>query len=150
MILGTMQTSSRCRTVHPGFPQAFDFLEKCFAEGVEAGRYEIDGDNVYALVMQYTPAEKETPRFETHDRYIDIQCMLKGSEYQWYLPRNELRDAAQYNEEKDFTLYSFSGEGSRLVLNPGDFAVYFPEDGHLPGMMAGSEDCVRIVVKIRC
>jgi YhcH/YjgK/YiaL family protein len=150
MILGTIQTGSRYRTVHPGFSQAFDFLEQCFKCGVEPGRYEMDGDNVYALVMQYTPAEKETPRFETHDRYIDIQCMLRGSEYQWYLPRSELRDATQYNEEKDFTLYSFSGEGSRLMLNPGDFAVYFPEDGHLPGMMAGSEDCVRIVVKIKC
>ena len=151
MILGTIQTGSRCRAIHPGFPQAFDFLEECFAHGVQAGRYEIDGENIYALVMKYAPEEKEKPQYETHDRYIDIQCMLAGSECQWYLPRGELRDATAYNAEKDFTLYSFSGEGSRLVLNPGDFAIYFPEDGHLPGMMAGSaEECVRIVVKIKC
>ena len=151
MILGEMRSNACYVAVHPKFQQAFEFMEKCFAEGIEVGRHEIDGDDLYALVMQYTSKEKENPRFETHDNYIDIQCMLKGSECQWYLPRKELQELGPYNPEKDITFYSFKGEGSKLILNPGDYAIYFPQDGHLPGMMAApNEECTRIVVKIKC
>lgn len=151
MILAELHSAHLYAAVHPAFPRALEFLKHCFTHGAACGRHEIDGDDLYALVMEYTPAEKEAPRFETHNRYIDIQCMLRGSECQWYLPRKDLQDAGAYNPEKDVTFYSFSGVGSRLVLNPGDLAVYFPEDGHLPGMMADTKDyCVRIVVKIKC
>ena len=151
MILGEMTSNACYVNMHPKFKLAFEFLEKCFDKGVEAGRYEIDGNDVYALVMEYISKEKETPRFETHDNYIDIQCMLKGSECQWYLPRKEMRELAPYNPEKDITFYSFEGRGSELLLQPGDYAIYFPQDGHLPGMVAApNEDCTRIVVKIKC
>ncbi len=151
MILGEMKSNDSYVNVHPKFTLAFDFLEKCFAEGVEVGRHEIDGDNVYALVMEYTSKEKENPRFETHDNYIDIQCMLHGSECQWYLPRKCLQELGPYNPEKDITFYGFTGKGSKLVLEPGDYAIYFPQDGHLPGMVAEPNvNCTRIVVKIKC
>ena len=96
------------------------------------------------------PKKKAEPLYETHDKYVDIQCMLEGSEYQWYAPRGELKEKIAYNTEKDSSFYEFSGSGSRLHLTEGSFAVYFPQDGHLPGMADGScGKCRRIVVKLK-
>lgn len=151
MIVGEMNSKDRLLGIHPGMKQAFDFLEQCFAGEMEPRRYEIDGEKLYAMVFRYTPQEKEYPQYETHDKYLDIQYMVSGSEFQWYIPRKKLPANAPYQAEKDITFYPFAGEGSRLALGPGDFAIYFPEDGHLPAMPDGmADECVRIVVKIKC
>ena len=151
MILAEMKTKDRYLDIHPAMKASFAFLDKCFAEGVEPGEYPIDGDNILAKVFRYELKEKANPQYETHDDHIDIQCMLRGTECQWYIPRKELKDEGPYNAARDLTFYSFSGEGSKLVLEPGDFAIYFPEDGHLPAMLGDVEnDCVRIVIKIKC
>ena len=102
-------------------------------------------------MFRYSPKEQENPRFEAHDRYIDIQCMISGSETHWHMPRRETEAVSDYDEKADIAFYAFTGEGSRLRMKEGMFAVYFPEDAHLPGMSDGSqEECVRIVVKIKC
>ena len=121
MLAGELTHTEPYHSVHPRMEQAFRFLEDCLAQGVRPGRYTIDGDDIYAVVFQYVPQEKEDPRYETHDRYLDIQCIAQGS------------------------------GGSKLHLKAGDFAVYFPSDGHLPAMPDEcAENCIRIVVKIKC
>jgi len=151
MIAGDLSGKKWYLNIHPKMKEAFDFLEDCFVRGTKPGRYELDGDNLYALVFQYVPQEKEAPRYETHDRYLDIQCMAAGSEFQWYCPRKDLSSPIACSPEKDVSFYSFAGQGSRLHMKAGDFAIYFPEDGHLPGMADGTTDeCMRIVVKIKC
>ena len=151
MFVGEMNSKELYLNAHPKMKQAFDFLERCFQKPIAPGRYEIDGEDVYAIVFQYVPQEKETPRYETHNAYIDIQCMAAGSEFQWYLPRADLPADVPNQPEKDITFYPFTGDGSRLHLKAGDFAVYFPQDAHLPGMADGTTDaCIRIVVKIKC
>lgn len=151
MVIGEMGSKDYYLGIHPKMKQAFDFLEKCFTCELESGRHEIDGDDLYALVFRYTPQEKEKPRYETHDHYIDIQCMVAGSEYHWYRPRCDLPEGTPYHAEKDITFYPFAGEGSRLAVRPGSFTIFFPQDGHLAGMTDGSVDvCTRVVVKIKC
>lgn len=151
MIVGNLQNREWYLAVHPQMKRAFDFLEECMAHGAQPGRYELDGGEVYALVFRYAPGEKDNPRYETHDHCLDIQCMAAGSEFQWYCPRKDLTPLAGYDPEKDVSFYGFQGQGSRLHLKAGDFAVYFPQDGHLPGMPDGTADeCMRVVVKITC
>ena len=150
MIIGNITNKGMYLGTHPRMKQAFEFVDACFARGTAPGRYEIDGDNLFAMVFRYAPQENENPRYETHDEYIDLQCMLSGSETHWYISRKNTTDPTPYNTENDITFYPFSGEGSKLSLSAGDFAVYFPQDAHLPGMADGSaEECIRIVVKIK-
>ena len=136
MVIDTLAQLESYAALDARFGETARFIEKCRTENLPAGRYELDGDRLYAMVMDYVPEEKAEPLYETHDKYVDIQCMLEGSEYQWYAPRGELKEKIAYNAEKDIT------EGS--------FAVYFPQDGHLPGMADGScGKCRRIVVKLK-
>jgi len=151
MIISHISSKEMYQSVHPKMKRAFDFLEKYFDAPMEPGRYDIDGENLYAIIFRYVPQKKENLHYETHNQYIDIQCMAKGSEYQWYMPRKDLAGDMTYNPEKDITFYPFEEKGSRLRMGAGDFAIYFPADGHLPAMTDGTKDeCVRIVVKIKC
>ena len=151
MILDTLDHLKDYACIYPGIPAAADFLERCRKEQLPPGTYEIDGRNLYAMVIDYKPKEKDAPLYESHDLYLDIQCMILGSEYQWYAPRTALEVSVPYLPEKDITRYSFSGEGSRLLLAEGSFAIYAPQDGHLPGMkLDGVEKCRRVVVKVKC
>ena len=150
MIADRIENCAAYYGLHPRMEEAFAFIRKCLTEQTAAGEYEIAGEELYAKVFRYSPKEQETPRFEAHNRYIDIQCMAIGSEYQWCLPREKAAAVADYDEEKDMAFYAFTGEGSRLHLEKGMFAVYLPEDAHLPGMVDGSQqECVRIVIKIK-
>ncbi len=151
MIMDTIDHLRDYACLHPAFRAAADFLEKCSREDLAPGTYEIDGRDIYAMVVDYEPSEKDLLQFETHDLYLDIQCMLKGSEYQWYAPRHTLKTAVPYDGKKDITRYHFDGEGTRLLLEEGSFAVYYPQDGHLPAVKKdGVEKCRRVVVKVKC
>ena len=151
MILDEIKNMKTYAALSPALEQAAIFLERCEKEALPAGTYEIDGKNVYALVIEYESAEKAAPFYESHDLYLDIQCMLRGSEYQWYAPRDTLTVSTLYSPEKDITKYHFEGQGNRIELAEGSFAIYYPQDGHLPGMpKVEKQKCKRVVVKVKC
>lgn len=68
--------------------------------------------------------------FESHKKYIDIQCMLKGEELMEYANINDLTESVPYNEDSDAMFWK--GTGSVLEIPAGAFYVVFPEDGHKP------------------
>lgn len=54
----------------------------------------------------------------------------------------------EYDDEKEFML--FDGETSFVNFNKGMFAVFFPEDLHMPGIMRNSPAAVRkIIIKVK-
>lgn len=151
MIIDKIENSEIYLNMHPFMKDAFNFLEQCSNGEIKEGRHAIKGDEIYALVLSYDSKEKEKLQYETHDNYIDIQCMIKGNEYQMYESRDELKEISPYNSEKDITFYTYDNKGSKLHLTEGTFAIYFPNDGHMPGIPSWSKQrCTRVVVKIRC
>ena len=55
-----------------------------------------------------------------------------------------------YHDEKDVAFYADPELSSSFLVLPGQFAIFFPADGHKPGVMAGARDAVRkVVVKVR-
>ena len=57
---------------------AFNFLTKNDFSKMEAGKYEIDKSDIYALVQSYETKVKEKGSWEGHRRYLDIQYMVEG------------------------------------------------------------------------
>ena len=151
MIIDTVKNAQTYARVHPKMEQAMEFIRDCMENEMTSGRYELDGEGMYALVMNYEPRERDNPRYESHEKYIDIQCIVRGSEYQWCASREEAALTAEYDAAKDVAFHEFKEQGHRLHLTAGTFAVYFPQDVHLPGMPDGTtEECTRVVVKIKC
>ncbi len=151
MILDRLENSDAYKALHPLLGEAFAFLKGLDPKSLQPGRIILKDDNLFAIVAAYTPQEKENPRYESHEQYLDVQYMLHGSEYQWYAHRSQLTQIVPYQQEKDVTFYSFTENGTCLKLQEGDFALYFPQDGHLPSMPdAVAKECIRVVVKIKC
>jgi YhcH/YjgK/YiaL family protein len=127
-----------------------EFILKQINESIKEGRYELKGDDLYAMVQSYTTDAPENKRLESHRRYIDIQYIVSGTEVIGWLPTGGLKAATPYSEENDVVFYHNSEGMSQLVLTPGMFAVFYPHDAHRPGCFLDKPEPVRkIVVKVK-
>ena len=146
MILDSLQNAGLYETIHPRFKQAFDFLRNTDLLALPLGKKELDGPNLLINVFEITGKTSETARLETHNRYIDIQIPLTAPETMGWLAGTELKEVSDdYNQDKDITF--FADKASTFVtVNPLEFVVFFPEDGHQPGICEWK--LRKIVVKV--
>ncbi len=116
----------------------------------DEGRYEIDGDDIYAIVAEYQSKPISELRFEAHKKYIDIQIVLAGEELLGVADVNSLSVEEAYSTEKDVAFYCQPKIYTSVLLKPGLFAVLYPHDAHQPGMMTNESCNVRkLVIKIK-
>ncbi|MBW3631011.1 MAG: YhcH/YjgK/YiaL family protein [Gemmatimonadetes bacterium] len=75
---------------------------------------------------------------------------MSGRERMLYAPADTLDVQTPYIDEKDVAFYQDPPASSSLLVIPGQFAIFFPTDGHKPGCMAGGREAVRkVVIKLR-
>lgn len=127
--------------------RALEFLRHPELASLDLGRYELDGDRIYALVSEYVSKPPDYEQWEAHRRYIDLQSLASGSERIGYAPLGRL-DPKPYDDVKD--MLRLSGSGEFLTLRPGDFVLLWPGDAHMPGIAVDEPMPVKkVVVKIR-
>ena len=127
---------------------ALDYLRKTDFGGVKAGRYEIEGANVYALVQERSTRPRESALWEAHRKYFDIQYLFEGVELMGYANVGDLAVCEDYDAEKDMVM--LKGEGDFFVLRPGRFAIFGPEDAHMPCLaLTAPQPVKKVVVKVR-
>ena len=150
MIADTLKQRHRYTNFSPRFAAAFDFLEKLPANQ-PLGRCDIDGDDCFALVQSYTTRPFAQVKFESHRKYVDIQFIQTGRETILWTPLATLTQVTQpYAADQDVALYANPHQMTPLMLCPGDFAIFFPTDGHAPGLEADDATEVRkVVIKVR-
>ena len=130
------------------FKKAFEFLNATDCLTISSGRHEIDGDRVYANVVEYQT--KDEGVFEAHRDYADIQFVVKGAEAMEYLNIANGKVKKEYSKEGDYALYEDSDKASRLVINAGEYAIFMPDDLHKPCLFAGNNrDVKKIIVKVK-
>lgn len=117
---------------------------------IEKGVYELS-HRVKAIVSEYTTKEVNENGYEAHRDHIDIQYLLKGSEKICCLPLEYLKETKSYNHEIDAALYEeVSVKPQEMVIGNGYFAVFYPQDGHMPCVSIDSPNRVKkVVVKIK-
>lgn len=163
MIHDRLENATMYSGLSEGFRKAFVWLSDHGREGLAAlaeGRMAIDGEDVYALVQAYETEAREKRSYETHRKYADIQVVLAGRETIVYrqaasgtaAPGTGLEPLAalsDYNEAKDAASWRLD-DGIDVVLEAGDFAVFFPQDAHAPKVASPAPSQVRkVVVKVR-
>jgi YhcH/YjgK/YiaL family protein len=150
MIVDSLKNKEIYESVHPKFGEAFAFIERVVAEGLAVGRYELDGDALFALVQEYpTKAPADCP-FEAHRKYIDIQYVKSGRERMGVADLAHVTTSAEYNPERDVEFFNTPEDASILTVGADEFAVFFPHDAHQPAMAMGESETVeKIVVKVR-
>lgn len=114
------------------------------------GRYDIEGDDLYAIVQSYTTDTPVNKKLESHKKYLDIQCLISGREIIGWIPAYKLEVMTPYLGERDVIFYQSNEYISPLLLTPGVFSVFYPLDAHMPGCFLDKPEFVRkIVVKVK-
>ena len=132
------------------FAKAVEFLSRKDLRSLPNGRYELDGENVYAIVQESTLKAWGTGRPEVHHAYFDIQLPLSGEETIG-VGRFDPATPGEFDEEKDIGFYD-GVQVEPLALRPGQFAILYPETcAQAP---CCSEDAAgmtlrKIVIKVR-
>ena len=148
MVFDNLKNCELYYGLHPRFQEAFDFIKRAIAENLEAGKYEIDGSDVYASVSEYDTKTGETV-YEAHKDYVDIQYIISGHENIYWKNIKDCTVTTDYNAEKDCALLTAENPVI-LDMKKGNFAILFPDDVHAPGRATGEVSHVKkIVVKVK-
>lgn len=129
--------------------QGLTFLKQATPD-IQNGIHQIT-PRVKAIVSEYETVSVNECGYEAHKRFIDIQCLLKGEEKVGYSPIEMLKETKPYSEEIDAAFYStdINHQTSYLNLLPDYFAIFFPQDGHMPQLCADKPKLVKkVVVKV--
>jgi YhcH/YjgK/YiaL family protein len=146
MIFNRLEDAERLEKLHPGFAAAFAFLRRPDLAELPAGRQEIDGSRVYAVVFRRQGKGKAGTKLEIHRQYIDIQHTVTGTDLIGWTPAVDLKQPEQpFNEEKDVQFF-LDAPNSWVDTPAGSFGIFFPEDGHAPQATAGPIH--KVVVKV--
>jgi YhcH/YjgK/YiaL family protein len=150
MILDTLGHAFQYHGISPRFEDAFAFLRQV-TDQTPLGRHEITGENVFALVQLYDTRSVEECEYESHRKYIDVQYIQRGCEVMYWAPLSLLTVGSMpYDAEKDAALYGRIPEGIPFRVRAGQFAIFFPEDGHIPSCNWDiSAKVLKVVVKVR-
>ena len=147
MIFDNINNYDNYEGLNDKFKKAFEFLKNQDLKNLATGKYEIQGNEVFALVQEYETKILENTKYEAHEKYIDIQYMVEGKERIGYSLIDKLQVEVTYNEATDFT--TLVGTGNLMDLSSGEFFVFFPQDGHMPGIFKEEKAKVRkVVIKI--
>jgi YhcH/YjgK/YiaL family protein len=145
MILDKLENGKLYYSMNPNFKDAFEFLEKVDKNKLAAGRMEIDGKRLYAIVVDDNGKGRDGAKLETHKNYIDIQYQVTGNDFIGFESIQSFKGNG-YDAEKDLEFYE--GKPSMWVnTSAGHFAIFFPSDIHAP--MGGTGRQVKVVVKVR-
>lgn len=121
---------------------------KSATQDLACGVHEID-PKVKAIVSEYVTKAVNENGYEAHRKFIDIQYLLKGTEKNFSFPIEKLTETKPYKEEIDAAFYDADVTSQELMLGDGYFAIYWPQDGHMPCLSIDSSEMVKkVVIKV--
>lgn len=146
MIVDCLEQADKYIALHPRLATAFAMLRRANIACLNEGRMEIDGDKVYAVIVKDTGRKPEEAMLETHDRYIDIQFVIEGTDTIGWKARKDLGPANDDSRPEDDVAFYDDTPTAWSAIGPGQFGIYFPEDGHMPMISDGVLH--KIIVKV--
>lgn len=150
MIFDSLENSEMYKGLPARICEGLQFLRETSPD-IASGVYQICS-GVKAIVSEYETKVENENGFEAHKEYVDIQAILAGEERIACFPIDRLKEIKPYSPEDDAAFYAAAPdvEPSYLSLRPGYFAVFWPQDGHMPQLCAISPRMVKkVVVKVK-
>lgn len=147
MILDSLKNCTRYATLHPRFGKAFEYLLNNDLAALPAGKIELEGADLVINVVDITGKTEKEAQMETHNQFIDIQVPVGNTERMGWKAASALCEPTQeYDATKDLTFFADKAT-TMLDVKPYEFAIFYPEDGHQPGIAEGTYR--KIIVKVR-
>ena len=147
MIFDHINNIETYKGLSPDIYEGLKFLRQVSPD-LAHGTYQIS-PRVKAIVSEYETKVKNDVGYEAHRKNIDIQYLLKGEERVACLPLEKLKETKPYSEEKDAAFFTASIQPQEMTLGDGYFAIFFPQDGHMPQLSVDRQMMVKkVVVKV--
>ncbi len=133
------------------YDEAFNYLKTHNVAEMAPGTYQIDSNNVYMMIVESDPNEKDKVKWEAHKNFNDIQMILKGKA-KMGVGKVASPDAVvvtSYDPKADIAFYNINGEKYYDGV-PGTFYIFSPQEMHQPAFKIPGNDWVKkMVIKVR-
>ncbi|MBQ6632235.1 MAG: YhcH/YjgK/YiaL family protein [Romboutsia sp.] len=146
MILDSIKNISKYENLNIDLKSIVEFIDRVENENLENGKYELDGDKLFALVQSYETKDSDECRLESHKKYIDIQYVQEGTEVMYWSLVDGLKVTEDLSEISDVIFYEDDKNATELVVNEKSFALFFTHDAHKPGVKFNTKSNVRKIV----
>lgn len=148
MILDKIQNANLYKGVHTGISKALEYLENTKLSDLAPGRYDFEDDTFYVMVFEYETKNAEGNLLESHIKYIDVHYVVEGIEQIGVTTLVSQKPTKIYDTVNDYAL--FKEQYDLIKLKKGMFAIFFPDDLHMPGIESSTVSKVKkIVVKVK-
>jgi YhcH/YjgK/YiaL family protein len=152
MIIDNLHTS-QCEygNMDGRLARAFAWLRANDLKAIQPGQViPIEDHRISAQIQSYLTIRPSEGSFETHRSFIDIQIMVRGAEVMYWTPAANLtKIKTPYNYENDIVFFEEPELSIPFRVADGDFAIFFPSDGHKPKcLISYPAEVGKIVVKV--
>lgn len=146
MIVDTLDNLEKYVSVNPLFADVVKFIKENDLNALDDGKHFLKSNDLFVNITTASGKTPESATYETHRRMLDIQIPLSAPETYGYMPLKDMPEV-DYNEAKDVSKYPGLMGGSYIKCNPGEFAIFFPQDGHKPCI--GEGDIHKAIFKVK-
>lgn len=151
MIVGRLSEISAEKNVLPvALVRGIEALLKMEASTMAAGRYEVEGGQLFILIQDVDSRTFDESRPEAHGKFADVQIPLSASErYGFSFAQPGLACTEDRLEANDVAFYDRPSREFFMDLHLGDYVVFLPGELHRPCLSIGEKVKIRkAVIKI--
>lgn len=147
MVVDTLDNLEKYVSLNPLFGEVVAFIKANDLNALAEGKHFIKENDLFVNITTAHGKTADEAVFETHRKMLDIQIPLNNHETYGYTPLADLPEA-EYNAEKDCTKYPGVKAETLVCCKPGEFAMFWPQDGHQPCI--GQGDIKKAIFKVKC
>jgi YhcH/YjgK/YiaL family protein len=131
MIVDSIENLKAYISLNPSFKIVAEFLKNNNLENLEKGRTLIKDTDVFVNIENVKGKSISEAVLEYHRKMIDIQIAINAEETYGYSPVKGLPEV-EFNVENDIAKVPGRTPQFYLKVKPGQFVMFFPQDGHAP------------------
>lgn len=129
--------------------KAIDYISGINLKAAPIGKYNLD-DIIYYMVQEYETKLQEKCKLEAHEKYVDIQWIIRGKEKIYTSNSKNLKVITPYSDEKDVIFFEKPARMQEIVLFPNSYVVLYPEDAHMPCVAVDAPEYIKkVVIKVK-
>ena len=150
MIFAKLNVNGEKHVYPEAIEKALDFISNTDFMQLEPGKYIIDGETMFANVMDMTTHGFEGSHPEVHKKYADLMYWPEDGEIIGVAPYLGNEKIFESHPENDIALLEDVVNESYITATAGCFGVFFPWDAHRPALMMGDKPATsrKCVIKI--
>ena len=124
----------------------FAYLAKTDLLSIPKGKHKIPGSDLVVSVEDSKNEPLEKRRSESHNKHIDFQFVVKGTERFGVIDHYTSTPNCKYRP--DVIHYDYAPQKARFYdSNPGEFFIFFPRDWHIAKVATdGEAQTIRVIV----